>query len=626
MRPAREIGDYVKTLRWLVVLLILASCARGQIDQLTSGEGALVGRAVDATGAPVAGVRVILLGAARAETATGADGRFAIGEAPAGKATLVLNDGQGHGHLRELSIYPHGTNDAGDTFLEDLTRFPEMVLLRDVGFEERISSAPGDLGTAVYSSDGSMAYGVRAAIDAAPTLVAISTADGSETPLGNSPAAPDLDLLADRYLLLRYTVPDLKGGPDVPWMAVVNLTTGNWLHGESATVLDWWRGSADLFFILRKPSGALYVHTLLRIGLGGNAHTEVGVLPAGVDGHDASSDLPVLVAHDDERVVFVVRHGCSAQPDAECDADRQANPYAIDVYALDVASGASSMVATVRHGDNGLRTYNRGRDASEATYDPVGHQLYLIREDLPDPTDPVRLTATHLTRLDVPQGTATDLLTTASGDPTLVWFIEGAGPGAFFLARLVLHDNVYQWVSYARFDLASGKLTDVPGIYTVPGLELHFCGVQDFRAPLPFFPFNCTMGVAPSGATRLNAMIFFDTNYHQPPAGLGQITATIVDVDENGVEQRRRAFPYRIAQVPQLTTSRDGAHEAVLLRGGGFDQVWVASTQSPHAPFARATFLPSDHSRLGTSSDGSWLYLARDPLSGYVQLFRMAPR
>jgi hypothetical protein len=101
----------------------------------------------------------------------------------------------------------------------------------------------------------------------------------------------------------------------------------------------------------------------------------------------------------------------------------------------------------------------------------------------------------------------------------------------------------------------------------------------------------------------------------------------------SGAVIRRRLVPGAyLPEMPPLYqglwTSPDGRAEATLARvdaAVGTVQVLFDSTDHVDARFAPATYLHADHHHLAWSPDGAWVYyLTSDPLTGFMQLFRLS--
>jgi hypothetical protein len=98
--------------------------------------------------------------------------------------------------------------------------------------------------------------------------------------------------------------------------------------------------------------------------------------------------------------------------------------------------------------------------------------------------------------------------------------------------------------------------------------------------------------------------------------------------DFTGVSGILRTIP--LAQTdatPDVFRSPDGSKDVVLVRDTvtGFLQAWIGPKGSDFPAMTAATWLTAQHSSPAFSADGLWLnYFTRDPVSGYVQLFRVA--
>lgn len=139
---------------------------------------------------PVAGLPVTVLDPSSTVLARGVTDTNGVAELPismAGHGWLVANDGRGRGTLVRVTTQPGGVNDLGERPLRELTEFPEIVSLRGVGFEERLTSdTTRTVSTFVLADEGRVAVGLLTPIVFGTTarIVAVELATGTTRVLG----------------------------------------------------------------------------------------------------------------------------------------------------------------------------------------------------------------------------------------------------------------------------------------------------------------------------------------------------------------------------------------------------------------------------------------------------------
>jgi hypothetical protein len=116
---------------------------------------------------------------------------------------------------------------------------------------------------------------------------------------------------------------------------------------------------------------------------------------------------------------------------------------------------------------------------------------------------------------------------------------------------------------------------------------------------------------------------------------LQQSQALWLDFSASGTLQRSRLLPMgarlngSAPAVPRLLRRKDGTEVAVgrpesILRNIVHDQLFRAAPGPGAVEFQKLSFIDADHLSPVLTPDGRWiLYTMRDPLSGYLQLFRM---
>ncbi len=248
---------------------LLFSCGRLTVDDGTS---VVVGRVIDRQGAPVGGVRMMLIRDRRPlgqSTTTSKDGRFAL-RGPSGTAAVLGLQAGDQGVWRaNLTLLPTGQTDLGQLELEPVWAHPEVLWLRDTGFDEQRTRAADDLQYFWGGGPGQplLAQRVRqgtlelfrVADDGAATLLASGPVpDMSQTSFEVPPVSFEAALDASgRVVVLKrvggYTQVSAAGVTSIP---VSRLT---WLDAESgATLLDVPVGATEVPLALA-GSGALLV-------------------------------------------------------------------------------------------------------------------------------------------------------------------------------------------------------------------------------------------------------------------------------------------------------------------------------------------------------------------------------
>lgn len=122
----------------LLLATLLPSCLEPVVSVITVDPLKVEGRVVDVDGVPVQGVVVFLVGAQeRNQGLTDSEGMFVLDGLTQSTASLVVNNGAGLGGLVQLTNA--GGAVVGDIVIEPLRHFPELVRLKHVEFEERLT-------------------------------------------------------------------------------------------------------------------------------------------------------------------------------------------------------------------------------------------------------------------------------------------------------------------------------------------------------------------------------------------------------------------------------------------------------------------------------------------------------
>ena len=123
-------------------VVVVAGCS-GEFTDLQTEATELRGRAVTADGAPVSGLRAYLVANQSVVDIqrTGPNGEFAFQVAPR-EYHIVLNDGEGNGHVAAAEAFAIGPTDLGPLQIDSLRRWPQIVLFKGVGYEFRLTNEP----------------------------------------------------------------------------------------------------------------------------------------------------------------------------------------------------------------------------------------------------------------------------------------------------------------------------------------------------------------------------------------------------------------------------------------------------------------------------------------------------
>lgn len=177
------------------LLFLCVACDGGtgfRLPESSAESTRLTGRALWSVGRPAAQTAAfwVVDGTATLRVTTGVEGDFTFEELPAGPGHVVINAGDGFGHVRAALIHAGGRNDAGELVLGPLHLQPEVFGMRGVGAEERWSWADHSISTLPdteleQSVVGGWFVGVRTPSNRleSPSVVAISTGTGEEREL-----------------------------------------------------------------------------------------------------------------------------------------------------------------------------------------------------------------------------------------------------------------------------------------------------------------------------------------------------------------------------------------------------------------------------------------------------------
>lgn len=621
----------------------MAACGGTDGDPTTGGgfearddasdQTRVVGRAVTSDDEPAAGVTVFVRSESgdRVRGETGADGRFELDGAPAGPATVVLNDGEGHGGVRRLELLADGENRVGTVELEPLTDLPELVKFPGVGFEHRVTDTRGDYHFPEYSSDRSKVYAARR-IDGKENwdIVAIDTQTGNERTLAEGynlntiqssywadPEEPQrrvFRLVEDRYLMWTYdgeeksslrTVYDLKkdeivfdskevGVQLMRKTAVMEDQTVMPMAVERENVSGQRFATAYRvkFFVLDHASGDVEEGPW---ALGDGEWTWF----FGIDDTAQSS------------FVYRAEPACGNESEGfeRCQRFKGAGETPFYTYASEDRS-------TAPLGEPSELTNAR------AELDASGETAYVFGSDVSGSewTSTVR-------RFDVASGDSTTFTLPTKADQDDVdspEFHVGADEEDIYVTWGKELDeqgdaNLPQGRLFGHWE--DGETTRFTPTVEIDGEEVEVCSSDP-----------CHVLWDGEETFRIRAMFELDE---------GDWWSALIDY-RDGEVVNRRAFDtlesdggptsrWRMHPNARSETDVAGAAgadvEVMRLRRGqgetGFYQLFVRRNSKDPTGFVQRTFLRADHRHAALTDDGSTVfYFTRDPLSGYVQLFR----
>lgn len=170
--------------RYVIITAAVWAAACSPVDGGFGDSGAtLRGRVVRAGGDGVEGIRLHVRAADGREqvVTSGPTGAFVLADAPVGSVRLVGHDGRGSGLLVDAALIDGGENDLGELELRPLAELPSMVTSSGLGLEERVTSLTGDCLYPIFSADHLRAYCLRTVGDSLLAyMVEIDVTTGAE--------------------------------------------------------------------------------------------------------------------------------------------------------------------------------------------------------------------------------------------------------------------------------------------------------------------------------------------------------------------------------------------------------------------------------------------------------------
>jgi len=548
-----------------------AACPTGNLGGDGGGAvGAVHGHIADAMG----GVTVMAR-SRHFRTSVESDGAFRIEGLAPGPATIVAVDTFCNVAVATATIAAGATAEIGDLVLRSRSdTASSLVLLRGFGLEERVTAGGADLTGMIFNSDGTRAY----AVSGGPPffgIVGIDVSTGGiggvtsvSPPLGgpiNLELAGDSILLVWNYANISVDVFDLKATRQRP--TTLSLFPGwerRWQSGPTLTFLSRNVGN----YTARR----FYLADVAAKGISGAAWD----LAHGIS---MTSLLAVdLDANGD--VVYVPLLGCESNPG--CTAEERSDEAAglAQVMRLRFSDGADSVVAKV---PNVLPPSGYAISGVLA-----GGALYLLHHGL-------------VTRVDLATGEVLDVLIAfGPTDPSAAtlrvpreesYLLVGVGGSPLQLVELP---------SLTRHDLVFGASPPFPGPCCYSGTPVEFRSGDALRTSTAY-------------------------------GDVADYRALWLDFSPAGALQRFRSLRLGSAvggpvpPMPRLLSRSDGLEVSTgHLSGASHDQLFTAPAGNGEVHFEQLSCIEADHTAMALSRDEHSIhYLMRDPVSGYVQLFRM---
>jgi hypothetical protein len=555
-------------------LSALSGCGGGVSGrQHLEGLTTVTGRVLNLSGQPAVGVPVRLYGADLpadpiAGGQTDGDGRFVLSGIPAGRIHLAMHDGMGSGDLREIDLEALGENDAGDIPLAPMTNFADAVLLRGLGYEERVTNSESDLFSPAISAEQENVFALRS-VNGAIQLVRVSVDDGSITVVvpqidtaddgsGRPIYQPYGDFIrfrvAGSWQFLDMSTSGIDPAPafDTGWGGT------QWMGGTQ--MINWTDGLRVFGFETRNcviPTVGAPPQCDVRVWWRG------GSGPAGI----ATADW------------LAARTGLAGQVFAS-------NDHLVYVDGPDLVVINLITAVTTRHPAPPISGwFARFRAVSD---DAVVYTTVSANCDL-------RSDINELKRYDFATGTAS----------SLVFNPDCSAPG---LVTAVFGNQALYAVSSA---------------WSI--LDLETGAQQPLGIPVSLSTTPGQLGLAPDLGT-IAAVLPTNDGWRLEFSDRGGAGADVLDIAFSGAKVRTRRYPAAfslrtVASAPQVF---DVA--SVAFGPSGFTQLFLTDLLVPESDPQVATYLPADHSSPFVPNLGFIFYFTLDPVSGHQQLFRLATR
>jgi hypothetical protein len=207
--------------------------------------------------------------------------------------------------------------------------------------------------------------------------------------------------------------------------------------------------------------------------------------------------------------------------------------------------------------------------------------------------------------------TGTSRVLYGGGNP--MYDLWPAGPSRLIVSGYLRHPGTSLWLMRTDRPISDG----FSAVFTMLPRESHLTiGGRAVTLCEEHVAGDCSATYQPNGVIRIATHNTTPPNY-------------VVDTDLDGNVLRKRVLDIEDPGTA-IVERAGGGQEAIARRDApsGFIQLWVAELDGSDEPqYRQVTFLPADHGTPFYSPDGDWLYsFVRDPLSGYVQLFRVRVR
>ncbi len=629
----------IASLRFSVVAVVTASLlvACGELSGLEHEQGAskVSGLCQNQDGSPAAEVHVIFERKAdrkRYLARTAQDGSFRFEALPAGSYAGIVSDMKGNGAIGDFEVLA-----GGDTALEPLTLIPlekikPAVQLKNIWFEERITDSVGDHSDVRYASDASFALSFqRLPGESKSNLVQTELATGAETTLvqgeelSGSYTSNWVAVGGDRFLLYRAYRPDEQ-----------------YAETRSEHIVSFDRKTKKQAIVPLSAGSGYYV--------------------PGQPGQKCEPGYPYQTCYDVKienrvyvmattfvggKLYYLQSVSRKTMKPATSGFDMEVGRM-VELCAFDPASGARQCVPV--NGANAYRSWS-----SEPIMTAKAAIVVLGPEGTfpPSPTPAsgaVMITsyATMSTLEIAKAGGVSELV--ASADGGTVYYLDGArsqiskadvatgqetklassseplqspalSPDEKRLA-LVTYGSGSTSYEIRLLDLASGAIVaKTPGTVSYQGVSVTFQPCTYKKSGVCF---------SADGKDYLAEKDFYTADYLKTfgkplPAGKETLVLALhVPVDNSPpFVTEHDSSQWRMYQDSPPLESKAGSYQArpVRVKSTGFNQVFVK--RSSDGLELQVTFITAQHGAVAWEDDERVVYLARDPVTGYTQLFRV---
>jgi len=218
---------------------------------INEGAAHIVGRCLDSNDNPLEGVKVILIRKSdegRIISQTYKDGSFEFKNISQGEYIVVASDMKGNGSIIEVNILGGGKTTLKDLIILPFEKIPQAYRIKDIWFEERITETSGDHYYPRYSKNSEFGISfVKLPGETKYKLTKTSLSDGSESVIAESEeldtslSSPFLDtsngvlsegIVGDKYILYwAYRIDE-----DDNNMKSLHIVVRNLVNGKSGVV------------------------------------------------------------------------------------------------------------------------------------------------------------------------------------------------------------------------------------------------------------------------------------------------------------------------------------------------------------------------------------------------------